>query len=90
MDFGTSDVALFNRLMIYDKRLSVIHVYCFLQHSKGHYSKNVYSRFIVLALSSRLMFVKISMKFHEDILNGLVLSQKFVATLENTFALLKE
>ena len=45
---------------------------------------------LFLRSARRLMFVKISMKFHEDILNGLVLSPKFVATPENTFALPKE
>ena len=44
----------------------------YLQSSKGHNSKSINIRVMVLASAHRLMLVNICMKFHEDtcILNG--------------------
>ena len=52
---------------------------CYLQSSKGHNSKSINIRVMVLAfcmLCRRLMLVNICMKFHEDILNGFQVTER--------------
>ena len=59
------------------ERTQFCHRNCYLQSSKGHNSKNIYPRIMVLApFARRLMLVNISMKFHEDILNGFQVTER--------------
>ena len=43
---------------------------CYLQSSKGHNSKSINTRVMVLAFSTSAMLINICMKFHEGTLNG--------------------
>ena len=43
---------------------------CYLQSSKGHYSKSINTRVMILAFCMSSNVGNICMKFHEDILNG--------------------
>ena len=59
------------------ERTQFCHRNSYLQSSKGHNSKNIYPRVMVLAPSARrLMLVNISMKFLEDILNGFQVTER--------------
>ena len=49
---------------------------CYLQSSKGHNSKSINTRVMVLAFCSRLMLVNICMKFHEGTLNDFWVTER--------------
>ena len=58
---------IFNGLKVIE-RTQFCHRNCYLQSSKGH---NLYIQELWFVRSARrLMLINISMKFHEDILNG--------------------
>ena len=52
------------------ERTQFCHRNCYLQSSKGHNSKKYIQALWFLHSARRLMLINISMKFHEDILNG--------------------
>ena len=49
---------------------------CYLQSSKGHNSKGINTRVMVLHSARRLMLVNICMKFHEDTLNSFQVTER--------------
>ena len=58
------------------ERTQFCHRNCYLQSSNGHNSKNnIYPKWF-LPSTRRLMLVNISMKFHEDILNGFQVTER--------------
>ena len=58
------------------ERTQFCHRNCCLQSSKGHNSKIYSQELWFLRSVRRLMLVYISMKFHEDILNGFQVTEK--------------
>ena len=52
------------------ERTQFCHRNCYLQSSKGHNSKIYIQELWFLRSARRLMLINISMKCHEDILNG--------------------
>ena len=56
------------------ERIQFCHRNCYLQSSKGHNSKNIYPMVLALCTSSNV--VNISLKFHEDILNGFQVTER--------------
>ena len=58
------------------ERIQFCHRNCPLQSSKGHNSKNIYPIVMVLALCTSSNVVNISLKFHEDSLNGFQVTER--------------
>ena len=58
------------------ERTQFCHRNCNIQSSKRHSFKNIYPRVMFLRSLRCLMLVNISMKFHEDILNGFPVTER--------------
>ena len=59
------------------ERTRFCHRNCYLQSSKGHNSKIYIQKLRFLrSVRRRIMMVNISMKFHEDILNGFQVTER--------------